>query len=114
MKIGAVGDKEEKIAGDLECVPFEESTIATDAPSMKGSMGQMMAEFELISLLLRLKLQSKEAVSLKTVTASNTMEPALLGMHLHDSQMALNTWSYNIASVYTSFSDTNLAVSWWF
>ena len=99
MKIGAVGDKEEKIAGDLDCVPFEVRTMATDAPLMKGSMGQMISGLELISLLLsKLKLHSKEAVSLKRVTASNTMEPALLGMHLHDSQMALNTWSYNLAS----------------
>jgi hypothetical protein len=99
MKIGAVGDKEGKIAGDLDCVPFEERTMATDAPLMKGSMGQMISGLELISLLLlKLKLHSKEAASLKTVTASKTMEPALLGMHLHDSQMALNTWSYNFAS----------------
>jgi hypothetical protein len=112
MKIGAVGDKEEKMAGDLERVPFDESTTATDRPWMKGSIGQIIVG--LVLLLLKLNLHSKEVVSLNTVTVSNAMEPALLGMQLHVSQIPLNNWSYNLASAYTSFSATNFADVWWF
>lgn len=101
-KMGADGDMGDTMGGDLEKEPFKERITATDEFSRNAAIGQVMVGCMLMSLLIELKLHSKEADALKMVTPSNVTGNPLSELQLHESQMALNTESYTPASAVAS------------
>jgi hypothetical protein len=103
--MGGEGDNGQEIAGDSQYVPLNDRMIFTDESSMNAFIGQSTTGFVSL-LLLEIVLHSKDAVLLRTVTATNLIGVVRTEQLLQDSHARLKTESYNMASAAESFAGT--------